>query len=981
MPSLGIGLSLPEIGMRGGSAPFILLSAGSQAENTSIGTTIGTLSVVGGSGSYTFAKTVDGDSAFTLTTATLSNAASYNYEVKTFHTATFTANNGVNPIITATLTVQVTNVIETPANLTLPAITGTVAVGQTLSASNGTWTDMAGPGAATYAYQWKAGGSSIGGATSSTFLLTHTQAAAVITCSVTPTNTAGAGSAATSSGTAAVSEVPVFTSSATFSVAEGSTTVGTATTAQASTFGISGTDASLLAINASTGAITFATAPSFTSPADAGANNVYDLVITATSVGTAETKTQTVAVTVTVVAAVLSSPTAAAGNTTAALGVSTTKGDGVLYWIITTDATPPNAANIIAGVDQAINAAAAHGSQAVSATGAQSASATGLSNGVTYYAYFAQTHGGTNSNVDASASFAPVAFPSGALGNWNAANYVSSPRKIIPNSITNGTSDPNLATAPRRLFSIADFWGQSNLTITDSNVTAPDGTGDATTIVGSGNWNLCPIVATSQADIPAGTYTVAVSVKWLGTGSQSFKLGTFGGTIGTFTATGSWQRFNQTFTVAGHPFVILQTPDGTSSVNFAICDYELFSGSSDLNTNALTQAPLSVQNRDWSIGNSTFDSTSSVSAGAFVNGSRGLIQFGTLQTPSAFTLIYIAKRTGSPTSASYNPIVARPNIGGATWSRFAVGPCIGGPPGSEYAGANIDLPFTATNQLNDSLWGRAGGVFIAAHRYDGTTASAFINGVKLLNHTTTVSAQTFYEWYTGYLQSTFKSGYSIYQVVYWGRALSDAEIRTAYSTLAAQTTTDTPRTIAFEGTSITSGTGGTSVGFIIGPNLSPVGYGAVYGTGGATLSTLSARAATLDAIITGAPTQKFILSLEVGANDLGSNNAAAFTTALATYCDARRTAGWKVVLHTILARLDAGDGGIQFNLDRATANATISTWVGTHGDALADWASNATMGTDTAPNNSTYFNSDKIHPKSAGYVLLEPYDRTAINGL
>ena len=42
-----------------------------------------------------------------------------------------------------------------------------------------------------------------------------------------------------------------------------------------------GADASLFAINASTGALTFKTSPNFEAPADAGANNVYDIVVQA----------------------------------------------------------------------------------------------------------------------------------------------------------------------------------------------------------------------------------------------------------------------------------------------------------------------------------------------------------------------------------------------------------------------------------------------------------------------------------------------------------------------------------------------------------------------------------------------------------------------------------------------------------------------------------------------------------------------------
>ena len=86
-----------------------------------------------------------------------------------------------------------------PVNTVLPAITGTAQVGQTLAASSGTWTNSP----TTYAYQWKADGSNIGGATSSTYLLTGGEVGKVITCAVTATNSGGSATA-TSAGTAAV---------------------------------------------------------------------------------------------------------------------------------------------------------------------------------------------------------------------------------------------------------------------------------------------------------------------------------------------------------------------------------------------------------------------------------------------------------------------------------------------------------------------------------------------------------------------------------------------------------------------------------------------------------------------------------------------------------------------------------------------------------------------------------------------------------
>ena len=100
-----------------------------------------------------------------------------------------------------------------------------------------------------------------------------------------------------------VNEAPTITSAATKSFAENATgTVYTATATDPDagttlTYSISGADASLFDINGTTGAVTFKSSPNFEVPADAGANNVYDITVGASD-GT-NTTTKAVAITVT----------------------------------------------------------------------------------------------------------------------------------------------------------------------------------------------------------------------------------------------------------------------------------------------------------------------------------------------------------------------------------------------------------------------------------------------------------------------------------------------------------------------------------------------------------------------------------------------------------------------------------------------------------------------------------------------------------
>ena len=95
---------------------------------------------------------------------------------------------------------------------------------------------------------------------------------------------------------------PVFTSTAAHNVAEGQTAVATviATDGDGDTITYTltgGADRSSFTIDAASGVLAFKTAPDFENPTDAGGNNVYVVVVTATAGG--EIASQTVTVTVT----------------------------------------------------------------------------------------------------------------------------------------------------------------------------------------------------------------------------------------------------------------------------------------------------------------------------------------------------------------------------------------------------------------------------------------------------------------------------------------------------------------------------------------------------------------------------------------------------------------------------------------------------------------------------------------------------------
>ena len=97
--------------------------------------------------------------------------------------------------------VTVTITPTSPTNNTLPVVSGTPTVGQTLSSTSGTWNGYPAP---TFAYQWVRGAATnIPGATSSSYQLVDADYNTTVKCTVTATNSAGSASA-TSAATATI---------------------------------------------------------------------------------------------------------------------------------------------------------------------------------------------------------------------------------------------------------------------------------------------------------------------------------------------------------------------------------------------------------------------------------------------------------------------------------------------------------------------------------------------------------------------------------------------------------------------------------------------------------------------------------------------------------------------------------------------------------------------------------------------------------
>ena len=142
---------------------------------------------------------------------------------------------------------------------------------------------------------------------------------------------------------------PSFTSDAAVSVAENQAVAYTALATDADgddlSYNLSGTDAALFMIDATTGEVSFIEAPDFEAPGDADGDNVYDIVVTASD-GTNSTD-QTVAITVT-------NENDNAPSFTSDAAVSVAENQAVAYTALATDADGDPLSYSLSGSDAAL---------------------------------------------------------------------------------------------------------------------------------------------------------------------------------------------------------------------------------------------------------------------------------------------------------------------------------------------------------------------------------------------------------------------------------------------------------------------------------------------------------------------------------------------------------------------------------------------------------------------------------------------------
>ena len=129
-----------------------------------------------------------------------------------------------------------------------------------------------------------------------------------------------------------------------------------------------------------------------------------------------------------------------------------------------------------------------------------------------------------------------------------------------------------------------------------------------------------------------------------------------------------------------------------------------------------------------------------------------------------------------------------------------------------------------------------------------------------------------------------------------------------------------------------------------------------------------------------------IAVLWYGSNDLGGNggsiSAASLHSNMTTLVSDYRSAGYdKIIVLTVLPRTYAGDPG-DYETKRQDYRALVVPGLGGDScgaDAVVDIAAKTTIGDSGDQNNTTYYNADTVHLKTAGYAIVAQAVADVIN--
>lgn len=215
-------------------------------------------------------------------------------------------------------------------------------------------------------------------------------------------------------------------------------------------------------------------------------------------------------------------------------------------------------------------------------------------------------------------------------------------------------------------------------------------------------------------------------------------------------------------------------------------------------------------------------------------------------------------------------------------------------------------------------------------------------------------------------------------VIIYNTALSSTtinQIRARVSELYDEGETTSGFILAPCGDSMTQGYG-------VGANIwtrnlvARLGHAVIHGPAGSNGQTI-ASAQSPDNYYSASAARK-ICVVWLGTNDLfASATASTVHTNINTFCTARRTTGWQVIVCSVIPRGDVSWTG-SMETQRTTLNSTISSsWSG-YADAFVDLASDSRFAT---PSSTTYFQSDHLHINAAGHAVVAEKIEKAIRSL
>lgn len=263
----------------------------------------------------------------------------------------------------------------------------------------------------------------------------------------------------------------------------------------------------------------------------------------------------------------------------------------------------------------------------------------------------------------------------------------------------------------------------------------------------------------------------------------------------------------------------------------------------------------------------------------------------------------------------------------------------------------------------------------------GPGVYAYVNGASTFRTQDANSAA----WGTGAFTTGYIGGRAVSQsvnqflggwrrILLYNRALTFTEMRQLITYLGANYGVATPaprQQIDFDGDSMVSSQLGTTGGLSFPDRVllaqPAIARAFIPSITGQTIIQMAADAATQVDLLYDPTLPRNVLFVWAGTNDLTnvpSNPTAAFNN-LKAYGVARRAVGWKVIVLTCLPR----ENSAQYETDRQAFNASIRADTSFY-DALVDIGADATIGVAGAQNNTTYFQTSKIHLTSAGYAIV-----------